>query len=147
MASIHVADLGRLFILLFEEALKPNGGAAYWDAEGYYFGQTDEIAIGDHVKLLTEELAKLGHIKSKEVVQYTIEKVAEIHPWFPYAYASNARCTSSRARKLGWKPVELGIYESVPNDVRAEYSSGKTVTLGWNPPDVIAGAPGSGLRN
>jgi len=33
----HIDDIASAFILLVEEALKPNGGAAQWGQEGYYF--------------------------------------------------------------------------------------------------------------
>lgn len=33
----HIDDIASAFILLVEEALKPNGGAAQWGQDGYYF--------------------------------------------------------------------------------------------------------------
>lgn len=36
-SETHIDDIASAFILLVEEALKPNGGAAQWGQEGYYF--------------------------------------------------------------------------------------------------------------
>lgn len=138
MASIHVQDLARIYILLVGEALKPNGGAAQWGAEGYYFGQSDEISIGEHTKIIGEELHKLGLIKSKEPEQYSIEQLAKMHAFFPVAFASNARCTASRARKLGWKPVEAGSSETIRIDIREEFANGGTPE--WTPSVALRSA-------
>jgi hypothetical protein len=40
--DVHVDDLSDAFILLAEEALKPNGGSAQWGDEGYYFAEAGE---------------------------------------------------------------------------------------------------------
>jgi hypothetical protein len=40
---VHVDDLSDAFILLVEEALKPNGGNAQWGDEGYYFAEAGEF--------------------------------------------------------------------------------------------------------
>lgn len=122
MGSIHVADLARLYIMILGEALKPNGGAADWGAEGYYFAVTDEISIAQHVGVVAAELAKLGHIKNGEVEVHSIERVAKMNPFFPVVFGSNSRARASRAKKLGWKPVEAGALESLVQDIRAEYA-------------------------
>lgn len=41
--DVHVNDLSDAFILLVEEALKPNGGRAQWGEEGYYFAEAGEF--------------------------------------------------------------------------------------------------------
>lgn len=127
MGAIHVVDLARLYVMILGEALKPNGGAADWDAEGYYFGVTDEISIAQHVKIVATELARLGHIKSEKVEVYPMERVAKMNPFFPVVFGSNARVRASRAKKLGWKPVEAGVLESLVQDIRAEYAAVQTV--------------------
>lgn len=45
--NIHVLDLAELYLLLVEEALKPDGGNATWGKEGYYFAEN-----GEHVSFL-----------------------------------------------------------------------------------------------
>lgn len=37
--DVHLDDVCDAFILLTEEALKPNGGNAQWCDEGYYFAE------------------------------------------------------------------------------------------------------------
>lgn len=127
MGTIHVLDLARLYVLLVGEALKPNGGSADWGADGYYFGVVDEVSIAQHSGIVTEELAALGHIKSKEVAVYSIEKAAKINPFMPYLFGASARARASRAKKLGWKPVELGVLETLRTDIREEYAVGRPV--------------------
>jgi hypothetical protein len=41
--DVHLDDLCDAFILLTEEALKPNGGNAQWGDEGYYFAEAGEF--------------------------------------------------------------------------------------------------------
>lgn len=127
MGAVHVADLARLYLLIFGEALKPNGGAADWDAEGYYFAETGEISSAQHVKVVAAELAKLGHIKNGEVEVHSIERVAKMNAFLPIAFGSNARVRASRAKKLGWKPVEADVLDSLVQDIRAEFPAGQSV--------------------
>lgn len=112
--------------MILGEALKPNGGTADWDSKGYYFGVEGEVSIADHVTIAAEELAKLGHIKSNKVESYTIAKVAEMHPFFPILYGSTSRAKASRAKKLGWKPIEPAFLETIGSDIRSEYASKPT---------------------
>lgn len=132
MGAVHVLDLARLYLLLIGEALKPNGGSADWGVNGYYFAVADEVSVAQHSSIVAEELAALGHIKSKEVSVYTIERVAEIHPILPYPFGASTRARSSRAKKLGWKPVEPGALETLRTDIREEYAVGKPVQH-WGP--------------
>lgn len=132
MGTIHVLDLARLFVLLIGEALKPNGGAADWGVEGYYFGVSDEVSVADHVRIIADELAKLGHIKSNKVEVLSIAEVEKIHQFLPYPFGANTRAVSTRAKKLGWKPVESGVLESLVTDTQAEYARGRAVTH-WAP--------------
>jgi hypothetical protein len=41
--ELHIDDIANAFILLAEEALKPNGGQAQWGQEVYYFAEADEF--------------------------------------------------------------------------------------------------------
>jgi len=41
--EIHIDDVSDAYILLAEEALKPNGGQAHWGDTGYYFVQHGEF--------------------------------------------------------------------------------------------------------
>ena len=41
--ALNIDDAASAFILLVEEALKPNGGKAQWGSEGYYFAEGQEF--------------------------------------------------------------------------------------------------------
>lgn len=132
MGAIHVLDLARLFVLIFGEALKPNGGIADWGVEGYYFGVSDEVSVKDHARIISDELAKLGHLKNNKVEVLSIEEAKKIHPFLPYPFGSNTRAVASRAKKLGWKPVEPGVLESIAIDIQTEYALGLPISH-WGP--------------
>lgn len=53
--NVHVLDLAKLYLLLVEEALKPNGGKATWGSDGYYFAEN-----GEHVCLSLLALGCVG---------------------------------------------------------------------------------------
>lgn len=118
MSHVHVLDVARLFVLLIGEALKPNGGVADWGEQGYYYAVSNDAMVKDQVRTMTDELAKLGHIKNNEVEVLSIEEAQKIHPFVPYLFAANTRAVASRARKLGWKPVEQGVLESLITDLK-----------------------------
>lgn len=130
--TIHVLDLARLFVVIIGEALKPNGGIADWGVEGYYFGVADEVSVKDYVGVVSNELAKLGHIKSNKLEVLSVEEVKNIHPFLPYAFGSSARVVGSRAKKLGWKPVQPGVLESLAIDIQTEYAIGLPIPS-WGP--------------
>lgn len=52
-------DVSDAYILLAEEALKPNGGHARWGDEGYYFVQNGEFVSGFSVQKLPRNHAKV----------------------------------------------------------------------------------------
>ncbi len=46
--EVHVDDVVGAFILLIEEALKPEGGRAQWGKHGYYFCEAGEFVSCHH---------------------------------------------------------------------------------------------------
>lgn len=124
MSTIHIHDLGRMYLLILGEALKPNGGAAQWDAEGYYFGANDEVVtIGEQVAIVADELAKAGKIKSNKVEQKSMESVVGMHPFYSIVFGSNAMARSSRAKRLGWKPVGAKFVDTARGDIRLQIAA------------------------
>lgn len=117
-SCIHILDVARLFVLLIGEASKPNGGVADWGEQGYYYAVSNDAAVKDQVRIMADELAKLGHIKSNDVEVLSIEEAQKIHPFIPYLFGSSSRAVASRARKLGWKPVEQGVLDSLVTDLK-----------------------------
>jgi predicted oxidoreductase len=41
--KVHINDVANAFVLMVEEALKPNGGKATWGSDGYYFVDSTEF--------------------------------------------------------------------------------------------------------
>lgn len=64
MTTAHVQDLPRLYVMVLGEALKPNGGATQWDAEGYYF---DDETAAQHVALAIKAFAAIGKTERNKV--------------------------------------------------------------------------------
>lgn len=128
MGHVHISDLARLFVLLIGEALKPNGGVADWGVEGYYFVVSNEATVKEQVTIMSDELAKLGHIKNNVVEVLSIEEVKAIHPFLPYLFGSNTRAVSTRAKKLGWKPVGPSVLESLVTDLKVLNPRGRAFT-------------------
>ncbi|KAL0639455.1 hypothetical protein Q9L58_001483 [Maublancomyces gigas] len=125
---VHVLDLARLFVLLIGEARKPNGGKADWGVDGYYFGVSQEATIHDLVHIMGEELAKLGHLKSSTVEVLAIEEVAKIHQYMPYLFGTNVRAVATRAKRLGWTPIEASVLESLVTDLPVQNPKGRPFT-------------------
>jgi hypothetical protein len=136
---VHVDDLSDAFILLVEEALKPNGGGAQWGDEGYYFAEAGEFVSlapwktfpdqgkltmyqkwGDVSTAISKIMANQGLIKSAEVDKLTVAEASALHPWAPLIWGGNARSRSDRLHKLGWKPQKQNLYESLPSMISEE---------------------------
>ncbi|KAJ3049596.1 hypothetical protein HK097_009431 [Rhizophlyctis rosea] len=118
---VHIEDLVSLYELLLGKVLKgeevPNG------EEGMYFAETGEHSWGEisrRVGVIGEEL---GVLKTKEVVDVTLEDVKGWCGGSEYitevAFASNARCLADRARSIGWVPVKT--HEDWESAVREDF--------------------------
>lgn len=125
---VHVLDLARLFVLLIGEARKPNGGKADWGVDGYYYAVSQEATIKDLVHIMGEELAKLGHLKTSAVEVLSIEEVAKIHQYMPYLFGTNVRAVATRAKRLGWTPIEASVLESLVTDLPVQNPKGRPFT-------------------
>ncbi|KAH8882405.1 NAD(P)-binding protein [Thozetella sp. PMI_491] len=117
---VHVDDVSRAFILLTEEALKENGGAASWGKDGYYFTDANEFRWVEIAQAVAKYLADKGVIPTAELDKLSPEESAKIHPWGPLIWGSNARSRGQRLRKLGWKPESPTVFEELPAMVEAE---------------------------
>jgi nucleoside-diphosphate-sugar epimerase len=123
LIDVHINDLATAYILLVEEALKPNGGAATWGPEAYYFTET-----ADHTWLdVTAAIAKIAHgrgaILTADIDQLDVAEASKVHPWAPLLWGGNCRSRADRLRSLGWKPAGPTIYESLPAMVDFEINS------------------------
>jgi hypothetical protein len=135
-SELHIDDAASAFILLVEEALKPNGGNAQWGSDGYYFAEAREYVRifqqdiqtpltltqkwGDISSAITKILYDQGAIKSGEVDKLTVAEASALHPWAPLLWGGNCRSRSDRIRALGWKAVGPNIFDSLPSMVAEE---------------------------
>ncbi|KAH8778005.1 hypothetical protein BGZ57DRAFT_822186 [Hyaloscypha finlandica] len=117
---VHVDDLSDAFILLVEEALKPNGGNAQWGDEGYYFAEAGELKWGEVSEAISKIMTDEGAIKAAEVDKVSVAEAVAMHPWAPLIWGGNARSRSDRLHKLGWKPQGPSLYESLPSMINEE---------------------------
>ncbi|KAJ5107200.1 hypothetical protein N7456_003875 [Penicillium angulare] len=116
----HVSDIAKAFVLLTEEALKPNGGAATWGPEGYYFVESGEFTWKTISEKVTELAHKQGKLATAEVEELTVEDAVKFHPWAPVLWGGNCRSRASRLRALGWKPEGPTVWETLPSIVDFE---------------------------
>ncbi|RLL99782.1 hypothetical protein CFD26_106916 [Aspergillus turcosus] len=115
---VHVEDLARAFVLMVEEATKPNGGAATWGPEGYYFVEAGEFAWKEVASQLAEILHSQGKITTSDVDQLPVDEATKFHPWAPVLWGGNCRSRASRLRTLGWKPTVTTVSASLPEMVK-----------------------------
>jgi nucleoside-diphosphate-sugar epimerase len=118
--NIHITDLAEAYNILTEEALKPNGGAAAWGKEGYYFVQADEHTWKDVTAAIAKIAHKAGALKSADIDKLSVEDASAVHPWAPLLWGGNCRSRGDRIRALGWKPTGPKIYDSLPEMVSYE---------------------------
>ncbi|KAG4411878.1 hypothetical protein IFR04_014995 [Cadophora malorum] len=99
----HIDDIASAFIFLVEEALKPNGGAAQWGQEGYYFVAGAQFKWADVAKAVSKIAFDQGLIKTSDVDKLSLADASALHPWAPLIWGGNCRSRSDRIEKLGWK--------------------------------------------
>jgi hypothetical protein len=118
LVDIHVRDLANAIVLMVEEALKPNGGAATWGPQGYYFVEAGEFAWRE----ISAELAHLLHaqakIASSEVDKITVEEATKVHWWAPVLWGGNSRSRASRIRTLEWIPDITTVSPTLPEMIQ-----------------------------
>ncbi|KAG9229824.1 hypothetical protein BJ875DRAFT_176752 [Amylocarpus encephaloides] len=118
--AVHIRDLVDAFILLAEEAVKPNGGDAQWGQKGYYFVEAQAFNWGAVAAAISKSLYDQGAIKSTQVDQLSVEDAVTQHPWAPLLWGGNCRSAADRLRRLGWKAKKGDIFASLPSMVAEE---------------------------
>lgn len=111
------------YILLTEEALKQNGGAAAWGPEGYYFAEATEHTWADVTTAIARHANARGALPISEVDHLEPAQAAEFHPWAPLLWGGNCRSRADRFRALGWIASGPSIYESIPAMVDVEIAT------------------------
>ncbi|KAH0609178.1 uncharacterized protein H6S33_001406 [Morchella sextelata] len=114
---IHVLDLADMYVLLVEEALKPNGGRVTWGPENYYFAESGEHIWGEVSQAIANICKEKGLIQDNTVESLTPEDVKKFAPTGHLEWGSNSRCKAERAKQLGWEPKQKGLFDCLPQEV------------------------------
>ena len=118
--SVHVQDLSELYLLLGEAAAS-GGGKATWNEQGYYLAENGSFAWGDVFSEMTKIAHKKGLIPSEECPSLGTSELTSLNPRGQRAWGTNSRGVSQRGKTLlGWKPVQRGLMEELPDIVEAE---------------------------
>ncbi|OCK84020.1 NAD dependent epimerase/dehydratase family protein [Lepidopterella palustris CBS 459.81] len=121
--QIHIQDLSNAYVRLVEEAVK-GGGSATWGAEGYYFVENGDFKWADVATAIADYAAKQKLIRDATVEAVSREDAEKLFPYGSVLWGLNSRARGLRAKKvLGWKPVQKGLLESIPEIVDGEARS------------------------
>lgn len=118
--QVHVQDLSNVYLAL-GEAAAADGGKATWGDEGYYLAENGSFVWGDIQRAVAKSAFDQKHITSPEVESLDDAQTTEILSVGLYAWGSNSRGQSIRARKLfGWEPKQAKLIELIPDIVALE---------------------------
>jgi hypothetical protein len=129
---VHVRDLAHLYIHLMTavlECLRDGGSEAVEKLRGTWFAEAGEFSWGELCKAIADALVAEGALDAYEELQDFSEEERREHMLGEVTWgvvACNARCTAERARELGWKATQPGLFECVPADVRRTIAAAKT---------------------
>ncbi|KAI9837874.1 MAG: hypothetical protein M1837_002694 [Sclerophora amabilis] len=122
--NVHVDDLAEAYVLLTEEALKPNGGNATWGPEGYYFVENGEHTWGEVISAVAESAHQRGLVSSSKVDQVSKDEAEGLQPFGSILWGGNSRCRAQRLPALGWKPSAPSIFDTIDSTVAATERAG-----------------------
>ncbi|KAJ6107358.1 hypothetical protein N7523_008681 [Penicillium sp. IBT 18751x] len=118
--QVHVRDLSNVYEAIGAAAAE-GGGKATWNNEGYYLAENGSFVWGDIQQKVAKEAFAQGFIKSPEVDSLNDAQTTEILPAGVYAWGSNSRGHSIRARKLfGWEPKQPKLIDLISEIVALE---------------------------
>lgn len=118
--QVHVQDLSNVYLALGDAAAE-GGGKATWNDEGYYLAENGSFVWGDIQRAVAQSAFEQKYIQSPEVEVLDGEQTTEILSAGIYAWGSNSRGRSLRARKLfGWEPKQPKLIELIPEIVAIE---------------------------
>ncbi|KAI9754560.1 MAG: peroxisome- protein [Chaenotheca gracillima] len=117
--NVHIDDLSDAYVLLVEEALKPNGGNVTWGPSGYYFIENGEHVWGDVATATTKVLQQKSHISTADVEGLPEDEINKIQPFGAVLWGGNSRGKAQRIRALGWKPHAPDVYSTLAGTVDA----------------------------
>ncbi|KAJ5933805.1 hypothetical protein N7454_006134 [Penicillium verhagenii] len=118
--QIHVQDLSEVYLAL-GDAAAIGGGKATWDDKGYYLVENGPFVWGDIQRAVAQAAFDQKYIESPEVESLDYDQTTEVLSVGIYAWGSNSRGHSLRARKLfGWEPKQPKLIELIPEIVALE---------------------------
>ncbi|KXG49812.1 Semialdehyde dehydrogenase, NAD-binding [Penicillium griseofulvum] len=121
--QVHVQDLSNVYLAL-GEAASVGGGKATWNNEGYYLAENGSFVWGDIQRAIAQSAFDKKLIASPNVESLDGAQTTEVHPAGVYAWGSNSRGNSIRARKLfGWTPQKPKLIDLIPDIVEGEAKS------------------------
>lgn len=118
--QVHVQDLSDVYLAL-GEAASEGGGKATWNEEGYYLAENGSFVWGDIQRAVAQSAFEKKLIPSPDVESLDAAQTTEVFFAGKYAWGSNSRGNSLRARKLfGWNPQKPKLIELIPEIVEVE---------------------------
>ncbi|KAJ5317821.1 hypothetical protein N7508_002329 [Penicillium antarcticum] len=118
--QVHVQDLSDVYQAL-GEAASEGGGKATWNEEGYYLTENGSFVWGDIQRAVAQAAFDKKLIPSPDVESLDGDQTTEVFFAGKYAWGSNSRGNSLRARKLfGWNPQKPKLIELIPEIVEVE---------------------------
>ncbi|EJT78708.1 hypothetical protein GGTG_03806 [Gaeumannomyces tritici R3-111a-1] len=116
-AVTHIDDVASLFVLILRKYLLESGAGLEYGKDGFYFAVSEEIEW----KQAAEAICKIGQEQGwlpegTETASWDEDRVRALLPphfkdIFPlltlYIWGSNSRASSTRAKRLGWKPIRV----------------------------------------
>ncbi|KAJ5462922.1 hypothetical protein N7475_007866 [Penicillium sp. IBT 31633x] len=118
--QVHVQDLSNIYLAL-GEAASVGGGKATWNDEGYYLAENGPFVWGDIQRAIVQSAFDKKLIPSPDVESLDGAQTTEILSVGKYAWGSNSRGNSIRARKLfGWAPQKPKLIDLIPEIVEGE---------------------------
>ncbi|CZT09181.1 related to nucleoside-diphosphate-sugar epimerase [Rhynchosporium graminicola] len=125
----NIDDIASAFILLVEEAVKPNGGKADWGQNGYYFVAGAQFKWSDVSEAVAKIAFSQGLIPTAQVDKLSVADASALHPWAPLIWGGNCRSRSDRIEKLGWKANGPNFQDSLSAMIAAEFKTLGTQSL------------------
>ena len=97
------------------------GGKATWNNEGYYLAENGSFVWGDIQRAVAQSAFDKKLIASPDVESLDGAQTTELLSAGIYAWGSNSRGNSIRARKLfGWAPQKPKLIDLIPEIVEGE---------------------------
>jgi nucleoside-diphosphate-sugar epimerase len=135
--NVHIADLVDGYIILLDQLLAAYGPNANPDAkpsqylttgrEGYYFAEGGRNSWRQVSEKLGEVLLKKNIAKSSKVTSFPEDEVENAlgGPFGWLIVGSHSNSKAERIRKLGWKPHQPSLLDSIEEQVDALVNEAK----------------------